>query len=395
MFTIVIGALLALSHGQIVRAALDPAQMQQRLAAGAPILGTFNETGGELSNWMGSLPDDKSIYSLNIPGTHDSCTWNYTGLLPEVVTTQSSSIFNQLDAGIRFLDIRLGVNNSTGQIMVYHGDALLSDTVQLVDVLWGLYHFLDAHPTETIIASLKVDHGDGNDATLQQTLHDQFTTEPTSDYWAQDGSSGTLGPKRHKVVLYRRYTFLPGLSPVGIDLSVNWTDNNADFVINYDQQQFAYIEDLYQINGDNETPATKIPIKFDAVTSHLDNANAGANLTQLFITFVSGYGAGVGDTMTPRVLAVGDPTNNVSGINSMMLPYLQQRKGNRFGIILFDFYESEPGLVAAAIGLNSTSSETSTKPGSGSTHSNSGVSIFSPDACIITLLISLFGLLCL
>jgi 1-phosphatidylinositol phosphodiesterase len=62
---------------------------------------------------------------------------------------------------------------------------LLSDTAQLEDVLWGLYHFLDAHSTETIIASLKVDYGDVNDITLQKTLHDQFTTAPTRDYWVQ------------------------------------------------------------------------------------------------------------------------------------------------------------------------------------------------------------------
>ena len=35
----------------------------------------------------------------------------------------------------------------------------------------------------------------------------------------------------------------------------------------------------------------------------------------------------------------------------MMLPWLQQRQGNRFGIVLFDFFDSEPGLVTAAIGL--------------------------------------------
>jgi hypothetical protein len=68
------------------------------------------------------------------------------------------------------------------------GDALLSDTVQLEDVLWGLYHFLDAHPTETIIASLKVDHGDANDSAMQRTLHDHFTTSDTRDYWVQSQS---------------------------------------------------------------------------------------------------------------------------------------------------------------------------------------------------------------
>ena len=57
-------------------------------------------------------------------------------------------------------------------------------------------------------------------------------------------------------------------------------------------------------------------------------------------------------------MAVGDQGTGVTGMNTMMFPWLQQRKGNRFGIVLFDFFDSEPGLVAAAIGLsvsNSTS----------------------------------------
>ena len=91
--------------------------------------------------------------------------------------------------------------------------------------------------------------------------------------------------------------------PVGIDVFQNWTDNDGDFVINYSPsaQKSAFVEDLYQINGDNQPPATKIPVKFDAVTTHIENANAGANQTQLFISFASGFGAGMGDTLTPKV----------------------------------------------------------------------------------------------
>jgi 1-phosphatidylinositol phosphodiesterase len=70
-------------------------------------------------------------------------------------------------------------------IRAWVGDFLLSDSAQLEDVLWGLYNFLDAHPTETIMVSLKIDHGDVNDPTLQNTLYSQFTTAPTSDYWVQ------------------------------------------------------------------------------------------------------------------------------------------------------------------------------------------------------------------
>lgn len=35
------------------------------------------------------------------------------------MSAKSQSIFNQLDAGIRFLDIRFGIN--AGQILLYHG----------------------------------------------------------------------------------------------------------------------------------------------------------------------------------------------------------------------------------------------------------------------------------
>jgi 1-phosphatidylinositol phosphodiesterase len=86
-------------------------------------------------------------------------------------------------------------------------------------------------------------------------------------------------------------------------VSDNWEDNEVDFVINYSpaEQKSAFIEDLYQINGDNQPPATKILIKFYAVTTHIENANDGTNKTQLFVSFASGYGAGIGDTLTPKV----------------------------------------------------------------------------------------------
>ena len=84
-------------------------------------------------------------------------------------------------------------------------------------------------------------------------------------------------------------------------MSHDWKDNDGDFVINYAEQKSAFVEDLYQINGDNQPPATKISVKFAAVTNHIENANASANKTQLFVSFASGFGAGAGDTLTPKV----------------------------------------------------------------------------------------------
>ena len=111
---------------------------------------------------------------------------------------------------------------------------------------------------------------------------------------------GTLGAARRKVILFRRYGFLADLAPVGVDVSRDWKDNDGDFVIENDSTR-VWIEDLYEIGGDSVPPSTKISTKFDAITRHIENANASPNKTQPFVSFASGFGSGVGDNLTPKV----------------------------------------------------------------------------------------------
>lgn len=56
------------------------------------------------SSWMRDIPDDARVTTLNIPGTHDSCA---TGGPLGFGKTQNLDLTDQLNAGIRFLDIRL------------------------------------------------------------------------------------------------------------------------------------------------------------------------------------------------------------------------------------------------------------------------------------------------
>lgn len=108
-------------------------------------------------------------------------------------------------------------------------------------------------------------------------------------------------------MLFRRFAFdttnNPDLSPVGLNVASGWLDNNADFSIVYNLGQVAYIEDLYQLNGDviDISPATKVQEKFNALTTHITNSRGSGNVSQVFISFASGYGSGVGDILTPRV----------------------------------------------------------------------------------------------
>ncbi len=59
---------------------------------------------------MSALPNDIKISRLSIPGTHDSAThFSIPGKIQAEFASkcQSWSIYNQLMAGIRFLDMRV------------------------------------------------------------------------------------------------------------------------------------------------------------------------------------------------------------------------------------------------------------------------------------------------
>ena len=58
----------------------------------------FNEYN--LTNWMSQLNGNKSLEQISLPGTHDSCAL-YGGY---AVETQTRSLIDQMNAGVRFLD---------------------------------------------------------------------------------------------------------------------------------------------------------------------------------------------------------------------------------------------------------------------------------------------------
>ena len=54
---------------------------------------------------MHSLQDSLNIAQINLPGTHDSCA--YRVQFPMLSKCQNTTITEQLNSGIRFLDIRV------------------------------------------------------------------------------------------------------------------------------------------------------------------------------------------------------------------------------------------------------------------------------------------------
>lgn len=164
------------------------------------------------ADWMADLSDDKRLCELVLPGTHDSGTQFVQ--LAFFSKCQARSIGQQLEAGFRYLDIRLGEDES-GELQLMHGftrcktGTLTKSSLKLDDVLAECCDFLDAHPTETVVFAVKQEHGALSVAAFESLL--DAAVRENESYWLLTDSMPTLGEARGKLVLLRRYEDAAGL----------------------------------------------------------------------------------------------------------------------------------------------------------------------------------------
>lgn len=202
---------------------------------------------------MKAYSDETLLVHMNIPGTHDAATWNYslatqqsldhiTDLVrdaevnPAAYRCQDLSMIAMLDAGIRVFDLRYAYDVTNTTLVFWHGPGLVSETATVDDVLYGFYNWLDHHPSEALFLSFQYEGSTTQyateDAGVQLQLFDALSSLAARQYILQTtGTLGTLGEARGKITLLKRFDLdmlptsytnaLPGLhlSPA------NWTDN--------------------------------------------------------------------------------------------------------------------------------------------------------------------------
>lgn len=156
-----------------------------------------------MNDWMKGIPDNFLISEINLPGTHNSATKRVR--FPFISQCQNASIFEQLNMGVRFLDIR--VETSDNRLKLVHGIADCfkptdkKERLFLEDVIEDCASFLRANPSETVIFSLKRDHGDS-----EERVFDLFFKKYVSDngIWYKENRIPALGEVRGRLVLLRR-----------------------------------------------------------------------------------------------------------------------------------------------------------------------------------------------
>ena len=161
---------------------------------------------GGSADWMANLDDGLALGEVVLPGTHDSATKNVQ--LAFFSKCQALTIGEQLEAGYRYLDIRLGADGERLKLM--HGFTNCTTSGwpwagarYLDEVLTQCYDFLAAHPTETVVFAVKQEHGSESVADFERLLDAYVSERP--DAWLLTDRIPTVGEARGRLVLMRRY----------------------------------------------------------------------------------------------------------------------------------------------------------------------------------------------
>lgn len=206
-----------------------------------------------LSTWMANIPDDRLLSDITIPGTHDSCAESNIPF----VRTQYLSITKQMEAGLRFLDLRCRFHDD-GELYMYHGGIAIDFPVYLTlkKVIGEVFDFLERNgtPTETVLISINNDDTSNKEVpamfyrVVQAHIENTPKYEDGSAKWITANTTRTLGEARGKAVLLRRFQANPLIESkdrIGIDLS-GWLNNNSDFTLNTPDGVVATLQDKWQ-----------------------------------------------------------------------------------------------------------------------------------------------------
>lgn len=177
------------------------------------------------ADWMSRLDGELPLGDITLPGTHD-CATQYVQLA-WFSKCQSLDVGGQLEAGCRYLDIRLGADGK--QLKLMHGftnckTSAFGGVLYLDEVLRQCYAFLDAHPTETVVFAVKQEHGDESVAVFQGLLDNYVQQNPA--YWLMTDTLPTLDEARGKLVLMRRFEDEAGLG-LAAGIPLLWPNQNG------------------------------------------------------------------------------------------------------------------------------------------------------------------------
>ena len=268
------------------------------------------------SEWMAALDDGAPLHSLTLPGTHDS------GALHSIAEIsgkcQSLSVKEQLNIGVRFLDIRLQLVDNG--LKVVH--SFVDQMTDFEDVLADMTDFIRAHESEFLIVSIKEDASPvRSEKAFAEVLEGMLLSH--SEINPARTLPETVGAARGGIHVLARYKN----ASVGLPCYDGWEDDDT-FVLGD-----VYIQDNYRVSDTEEKLADV----------HSTYAVAREGKYSLVLNYTSCYLS----TCFPPIYA-GLPAHEINRDTQSTLA--DASVDGPFGVLVCDFMTAE--LAETIIGRN-------------------------------------------
>ena len=316
----------------------------------------------DLDRWMDHLSDNLPLGALSIPGTHNAPTCHNA---PPSVRCQAVSPVEQLQNGVRFFDIRVQVpepyDPGSDKLVLVHAvfPISLTGNKYFRDLYNECRRFLDEHPSETLVMSLKREgSGKGTDEQLGRILKDHYTNP--NQWWTRPWLP-RLGEARGKIVLVRRFNLEEQLKHEwdnrgwGIDGS-GWADNTPNAMC---PSGDICVQDFYEVS---ETPS--IDQKIAYVREHIERSGSccinfdDPNVkVPLYVNFLSASNFWKVNTWPEKIAARVNPAiiQHIA-MNHMLEDDSRVKEGDwSTGILVCDWVglDGDWDLVRSVVGMNS------------------------------------------
>lgn len=313
---------------------------------------SHQKQGVPLGSWMADLDGSSRLSTLSIPGTHDSMS---TGPGGDIAQTQSLPLTSQLEAGIRFLDIRVAKWPDSDTLYIHHGPFYLGSTLD--GVLADTASFLRAHPTEAVLLRLKQEHTTADDTDLTRAVRG-YVNAFRESIWSGGAvdSNPTLDQIRGRIVILQN--FLGGSFGISYPDSFSVLDDytlttNWDLYGKWEGVRDRLLaNDTFDPSNRSRASITYLSgsggsFPYFVASGHSSPQTGAPRLSTGLVTpFFSGSYPDF-----PRVAcAIGMCSIAFEGTNVLTTDLIRDRLLQSVGIVVADF--PGPGLISAVIDAN-------------------------------------------
>ena len=202
------------------------------------------------ASWMNDIADHTSIRDISLPGSHD--TMALYSIADLAGQCQTLSLSDQLNLGVRFLDIRLKEDHNS--LKAVHG--FIDQKASFSDINKTVTSFLKKNPSEFIIMSIKEEaDASSSDISFEQVLINSLD----SGLYLKEQRTipNYIEEVRGKVLILSRYKD----SSIGIPAYDGWEDSKS-FTLPND----IYVQDTYQITSKEQNKEKLLSALMKVVT---------------------------------------------------------------------------------------------------------------------------------